>query len=674
MIRLRGHGPPLLAAVLFTLQLGIAPALLGQEDSTLIRVRQAGVDSATFAGRSLYFSPGAEERARALASLLGEADRYLEDELGVTVDFRLAVLDEASWSRVWPFPYGVSYTSLAAPWVVVMPRSPDAAVMAGDLAALLGENDARVAVDNIGFHEVGHVYTSEYVYEPGFSDAPPVRWLDEFLASYLALAFLREVAPERATVWEKFADGVLAGPKPRFRTLPAFEDEYYGYLGSGEGRENYNWYQASFLDLAMRIHEDEGIRFLADLRDELRKVPMAGWTFDRVAAAMERATPRFRPWAEALATDADIGPDQAWPGVTWPVSTPEAENVNGAVLDSLDAEIRAGEFGRIDHFLVIRHGKLIYDRHYERDYAALAVADGRDTTHHIYNYDDPRWHPWYEGTDLHTLQSVTKSITSLALGIAVDEGHIDGVAVPAMSFFEAYEPDMSDPRRQAMTLQDLLTMRSGIDWNEQLPYDDPENTCIQMEASDDWIRFVLDRPMREQPGTRFDYNSGVSVLLGKIVGVATGTRVDRWTAERLFTPLGIRDWYWKITPDGEVDTEGGLYLRPHDLARVAYLVLRNGRWGDRQVVSEAWIRESTRPWVRFPDARYGTPTGYGYQWWLDLLDGEPLAITGSGFGGQYPVVVPEKDLVVVFNAWNNHDRPPRSSLEAILTRILPAAR
>jgi CubicO group peptidase (beta-lactamase class C family) len=363
-----------------------------------------------------------------------------------------------------------------------------------------------------------------------------------------------------------------------------------------------------------------------------------------------------------------------WPGETWPVSTPEAENVNGAVLDSIDAEIQAGEFGRIDHFLVIRHGKLIFDRHYDRDYAALAAADGRDTTHDVYNYDDPRWHPYYEGTDLHTLQSVTKSITSLALGIAVDEGHVAGTDVPAMSFFEAYAPDLSDPRRQEMTLADLLTMRSGIDWNEQIPYDDPENTCLQLEASDDWIRFVLDRPMREAPGTRFDYNSGVSVLIGKIVGVATGTRVDRWAAERLFAPLGIRDWHWKTTPDGEVDTEGGLYLEPHDLARIAYLVLRNGRWGDRQVVSEAWIRKSVRPRVQFPGPDGESSTrGYGYQWWLQHENGKPVVIAGSGYGGQFPVVVPRKDLVVVFNAWNIHDRPLRNAAEAIMTRIAPAA-
>ena len=137
----------------------------------------------------------------------------------------------------------------------------------------------------------------------------------------------------------------------------------------------------------------------------------------------------------------------------------------------------------------------------------------------------------------------------------------------------------------------------------------------------------------------------------------------------------IVERFSEFVADGEVDTEGGLYLKPHDLARIAYLVLRNGRWEDRKVVSEEWIRESARPWVQFPDPEGGASTrGYGYQWWLGHEDGETASIAGSGFGGQFPVVVPGKDLVVVFNAWNNHDRPPRNSAEAILTRIVPAAR
>ena len=107
-------------------------------------------------------------------------------------------------------------------------------------------------------------------------------------------------------------------------------------------------------------------------------------------------------------------------------------------------------------------------------------------------------------------------MTSVALGIAVDQGLISGVDVPALSFFQAYDPDMSDPRRAGMTLEDLLTMRSGIDWNEMTSYDDASNSCNQMEASEAWIDFVLDHPMREDPGTVWDYNSGASVLLGRV--------------------------------------------------------------------------------------------------------------------------------------------------------------
>jgi len=373
----------------------------------------------------------------------------------------------------------------------------------------------------------------------------------------------------------------------------------------------------------------------------------------------------------------EVAPDDGavvWPGADWPVSTLEAEGFDPEPINALVADIDAGKYGLVDHFLLIRHGRIVAEHHFEHDYAAIAAQ--YDQTDHQYNYDHPDWHPYYMGTDLHTLQSVTKSITSAAMGIAVDEGFIAGVDAPAMSFFGAYAPDMSDPRRVAMTVEDLLTMRSGIDWNEMISYSDATNTCIQLEASDQWIRFILDRPMREDPGTTFDYNGGASVLLGKIVGVATGQRVDRWAEDRLFKPIGITDYYWKTTPDNEVDTEGGLYLAPHDLARIAYLFLRGGEWDGRQIISADWVRASTAPVI--PDVgvqRYGRTVGYGYQWWVpEHADGKPIVFSGSGYGGQYPVVVPEHDLVVVFNAWNIHEQPELATMTAVWDRILPAVR
>ncbi|MEM8486634.1 MAG: serine hydrolase [Bacteroidota bacterium] len=363
-----------------------------------------------------------------------------------------------------------------------------------------------------------------------------------------------------------------------------------------------------------------------------------------------------------------------WPDENWPVSTPEAEGVDAAAIEALQTDIAAGKYGLIDHFLLIRHGKVIADHHYTQDYESIAAE--YDTTNHQYNYDHPAWHPYYQDTKLHTLQSVTKSITSAALGIAVDEGHLDGVESKPMAMFSGYAQDFEDSRRGDITLDDLLTMRSGIDWNEMISYDDATNSCVLIEASDNWIQFVLDQPMREAAGTKFDYNSGVSVLLGKLVGLSTGQRVDQWTDEKLFKPIGIKEYYWKITPMGEVDTEGGLYLKTHDLARIGYLFLRKGKWKDKQVISEAWVEKSTAPVVADIWPENGeTDSGYGYQWWISGHEagGTPV-FAGNGYGGQFVIVSPEHDIVLVFNGWNIHNRPEMFTARAFDERILPAVK
>jgi CubicO group peptidase (beta-lactamase class C family) len=389
-----------------------------------------------------------------------------------------------------------------------------------------------------------------------------------------------------------------------------------------------------------------------------------------------KTTTRFLLMACALLPG--CGPDTVPPQAPveaeweWPVSTPAQEGIDPAAVDALVADIEGGDYGLIDHFTLIRHGRLVADYHFEQDYQAIAAA--YDTTNHQYNYDHPDWHPYYQGTDLHSLQSVTKSVTSIALGIAVDQGLIPGVDVPAMSFFQEYGPDMSDPRRGEMKLEDLLTMRSGIEWSEDTPYTDPNNSCILMEASDEWVPFVLGYPMDADPGSVWEYNSGASVLLGKIVEVATGQRVDAWTKEQLFDPIGIQDFYWKLTPSGEVDTEGGLYLSAKDLARIGYLFLRNGMWEGRRVVSEEWVKASTSPLVVdiVPENGRDDP-GYGYQWWVPDHDGENTQVfAGNGYGGQFLLVAPDYDVVAVFNGWNIHEGAGASTWRALQERILPA--
>ena len=203
-------------------------------------------------------------------------------------------------------------------------------------------------------------------------------------------------------------------------------------------------------------------------------------------------------------------------------------------------------------------------------------------------------------------------------------------------------------------------MRSGIDW--AVPgqtYEDASHPTAILEASRRWIDYVVAQPVGTDPGTRFDYNDGVSVLLGKVVREVTGQRLDRWAEERLFRPIGIDEYYWKIAPDGEVDSEGGLYLSTHDLARIGYLMLRGGQWDGQQIVSRDWVEASTSPVV--PDVAHDNArpdTGYGYQWWVPTHEnGETRVFAANGYGGQFLHVVPEYDLISVFNGWTLHEQP-----------------
>ena len=367
--------------------------------------------------------------------------------------------------------------------------------------------------------------------------------------------------------------------------------------------------------------------------------------------------------------------ESLWPADEWPVSTPAAEGIDPAAINALVADIDAGRYGLIDHFLLIRNGRVVADHHWDHHdtYVELLAAQ-EDTVEHQYNYDHPAWHPFYRDTRLHSLQSVTKSVMSVAFGIAVDAGHIPPVAAEAWPYFTAYGVDPSEPGRAGASLEDFLTMRSGISWaTPGQGYGGTHPTTV-MELSDAWIDYVVERPVAVDPGTRFDYNDGVSVMLGRVVREATGQRIDAWAEEHLFGPIGIDEYYWKTTPAGEADSEGGLYLATHDLARIGYLMLRGGEWNGRQVVSADWVAASTSPVVLDVNPSNDRPdSGYGYQWWVPVHeDGETRIFAANGYGGQFLHVVPEHDLISVFNGWTLHERPEFSSWLALQDRILPA--
>lgn len=337
----------------------------------------------------------------------------------------------------------------------------------------------------------------------------------------------------------------------------------------------------------------------------------------------------------------------------WPASTPEAEGLDPVLLTDLARRLHRGEYGTVSSVLVVRNGRLVVEE----------------------------YHGW-SASQAHRLQSVTKSVTSLLVGIAVDEGRLrlDDRVPPLLP---AYAPVANlDENKAAMTVRDLLTMRSGLDWREW-PYEGSPlqrlNTCRC-----DWLRLILDWPLREPPGTRWEYVSGAPILLAGLVSAVTGEPFDGFAAERLFRPLGFTGEHWDLysaSPPGLPHTGGGLSARPRDMAKLGTLVLDGGRWQGQQVVSEEWVAESTARTVPSPPAGWPHPVDYGYLWWVmslaDPTSPHPEAgdvVVAAGAQGQWIFVVPRHRLVMTATGERDSDFSAMYAPDFLYTHVLASVR
>jgi CubicO group peptidase (beta-lactamase class C family) len=350
-----------------------------------------------------------------------------------------------------------------------------------------------------------------------------------------------------------------------------------------------------------------------------------------------------------------------WPTDTWPTASPRDQGLSSSVLDRFHTKAESGEYGLVDSVLITRSGVIVFEKSYSHDYETLLNEGAeRHPERGAYDYHDPDWHPYYSGTSLHSLQSITKSVTSALIGVAIEQGHIDDTGT-------ALRDSLADRRvDERMTILHLLTMTSGIAWNEDTPYDDPKNDWAALERSENWLDYILTRPLSEQPGAKFSYNSGVPILLGEALYKATGMQADQYAAQYLFEPLGIKNYFWKQTPCGRPDTQGGLYLSPRDLAKIGYLYSRDGVWDGQRLLPKGWVAQSMEPAVDADGWKYG------YQWWLlpyQRKGKNHLAWTCLGYGGQRMFVLQEYDLVAVFTAWNIAE-PSKLSSGTCLNTIL----
>jgi CubicO group peptidase (beta-lactamase class C family) len=301
-------------------------------------------------------------------------------------------------------------------------------------------------------------------------------------------------------------------------------------------------------------------------------------------------------------------------------------------------------------------------------YAVIVVKDGLLVVDEYFNGANR--------TNIGLIASTTKSLVSLLLGIALDESTSNkNVNTPLQHFFPAYLDRIQGNEKEAITLYHVLTMTAGLDWDESTyPHPHERNPNTQMYSVADPVGFILDRDVNSPPGKCWNYNSGLSVLLGEVVRNLTGEYIDVFAEKRLFSPLQFTRYQWGKHENGTVWSNGDLYIRPRDLAKVGQLVLDNGKWNGQQIVSEKWIRESTRPHT---EAHYGLK--YGYQWWLGsarYAERQLEVIFGSGTGGQKLFIIPEVDMVVVvlskvFKNKGGQNRATRVLTDYVLPASLP---
>lgn len=246
---------------------------------------------------------------------------------------------------------------------------------------------------------------------------------------------------------------------------------------------------------------------------------------------------------------------------------------------------------------------------------------------------------------LHDTRSVGKSVVSLLIGIAKQQGKIGDLSTPAIDFYPEYG-DLATPQCKAITLADFLTMSGGLEWSEGGSGRDDEHRLYWKWSP---YRYVFSRPIMALPGSKWNYNSGGVAVLADILTRATKMSLKDFVRTALFEPLGISDWEWTSDLHGRPMAFTGLRMRPRDMAKIGRLVLDHGQWRGRQIVPAGWIDASLKPRIDTGIADFQ----YGYLWWSGPVDwhGKKLRWAAAfGNGGQRIFVVPELDMTVVITA------------------------
>ena len=319
-----------------------------------------------------------------------------------------------------------------------------------------------------------------------------------------------------------------------------------------------------------------------------------------------------------------------------PPSTSPTQSLDPVQTTQMEAEIDRN-YPNLYSLLVQRNGTIIYEKYYQ--------GHSENTYTHVF--------------------SVTKSVTSALIGIALDKGLIKNLDQPIADFLPEYFPDPDKYHKKEITIRHALTMTSGLSPTDQ--------TLNRWMASPDWFAYSVDQPKDFPAGQKFSYNTGLTHLLSGVITKASGMSTKDFADKYLFTPLGIINYRWETDTRGYYGGGHLLYLTPRDMAKFGQLYLQHGMWNGTQVIPEKWVDESTRSQIQVDDL-----TSYGYLWWIystyDSRTKQALpTFAAHGLGNQHIIVIPERDLVVTITCDPDMLSKDRSDpAEMVEKFILPA--
>jgi len=324
-------------------------------------------------------------------------------------------------------------------------------------------------------------------------------------------------------------------------------------------------------------------------------------------------------------------------------------NLNTKLISNLVKDIDSGVYKNIHSILILKDNKLLVEKYFNG----------------------------YNRNRLHQIRSVSKFVTALLLGIAVDKGYIKSIDESVFNYLPNYQR-LKNKENEKITIHHLASMSSGLDWNESnLSYDDENNDDSKMYKDGDWVGYTLKKKIIAKPGEVFNYSGGVSNVLAKVIQNAVNMPLDQFAEKHLFTPLAITKFVWRKNRDKTlVSADAGLRIKPRDMMKMGTMLLNKGLWNKKQILSKEWVDRLSSKQV---NGGVIGPFVLGYGYMVLVVEKGPdffpklKGYASTGNGGQIIWVLPEQNMVFVMNGGNyNSDLSQTQPIEIMLKYIYPS--